>query len=71
MVRLGSERRGCYEGDMATRREDLVPDERLKAQEPGYAEWKRAKIERALAQSKDRAAMIPAERIWHDLGLEG
>ena len=56
---------------MATHREDVAPDERRKAQEPGYAEWKRAKIERALAQSKDREAMIPAERIWRDLGLEG
>lgn len=54
---------------MATRREDVAPDERLEAQEPDYNEWKRAKIERALAQSEDREAMIPAERIWRDFGL--
>lgn len=37
------------------------------APEPGYAEWKRAKVERGLAQTRDREAMIPAERIWRDL----
>lgn len=69
MVRLGSGRRECFAAGVATRSEDLRPDKRLEAQEPGYAEWKRAKIERVLTHSKDRAAMIPAERIWRDLGL--
>ena len=41
------------------------------AVEPGYAEWKREKIERGLAQTRDRSAMIPVDRIWSDLGLEG
>lgn len=40
------------------------------ATEPDYAEWKRAKVEKGLAQSRDRAAMIPVEQIWRDLKLE-
>jgi len=39
--------------------------------EPGHAAWKRAKVERGLAQAKDRDAMIPAERILRDFKLEG
>lgn len=31
--------------------------------EDGYAEWKRAKVERALAESRQRGAMIPAEQV--------
>ncbi|WP_153810791.1 hypothetical protein [Sphingomonas sp. RIT328] len=38
--------------------------------EPGYAAWKRAKIERGLDQSRDRGAMIPVDQIWRDLTLE-
>jgi hypothetical protein len=30
--------------------------------EPGYADWKRAKIERSLKQARDRLAMIPVEQ---------
>ncbi|WP_165954429.1 hypothetical protein [Sphingomonas sp. AAP5] len=39
--------------------------------DPGYAAWERAKIGRGLAQSRDRAAMIPVEQVWRDLKLEG
>lgn len=35
----------------------------------GYAAWKRAKIERGLAQSRDRATMIAAEQVLRDLKL--
>lgn len=38
--------------------------------EPGYADWKRAKVERALAQTAHREEMIPAAQVWRDLGLE-
>ena len=38
--------------------------------DPDHAAWKRAKIERGLAQSADRSAMIPAEEVWRKLGLE-
>jgi len=38
--------------------------------EAGYAAWKRAKIARGLAESRDRAAMIPVEQVWRDLKLE-
>ncbi len=50
-------------------------DERAKIEdaggspERGYEEWKRAKIERALAETHDRAAMIPIERIVRDFGV--
>ncbi|WP_210359359.1 hypothetical protein [Sphingomonas beigongshangi] len=33
------------------------------ARDKGYAAWKRAKIERGLAQRRDRSAMIPADAI--------
>ncbi|MEG3163256.1 hypothetical protein U1701_01480 [Sphingomonas sp. PB2P19] len=35
--------------------------------ERGYDAWKRAKIERGLAQSRDRSAMIPVEQVLRDL----
>ena len=38
--------------------------------EHGHAVWKLAKVERGLAQTEDRASLIPAEKVWHDLGLE-
>ena len=37
----------------------------------GHAAWKREKVLRGLAQTEDRAALIPAEQVWRDLGLEG
>jgi len=46
-------------------------DEAPAPAEPGYAAWKRAKIERGLEQAKDREAMIPVEQLWRDLTLEG
>lgn len=38
--------------------------------EPGYAAWKQAKVEKGLAQTADRSAMIPVEQVWRDLKLE-
>jgi hypothetical protein len=38
--------------------------------ERGYEAWKRAKVERGLAQAQDRAAMIPVEQVLRDLKLE-
>ena len=35
--------------------------------ERGYDAWKRAKIERGLAQSQDRDAMIPVEQVLRNL----
>lgn len=40
------------------------------ATEPGHVAWKRAKIERGLSQSADRASMISADEAWRKLGLE-
>lgn len=59
----------AYLGCMATH---ANPDDALgeTAIEPGYAAWKRAKIERGLEQARDRSAMIPVEQIWRDLTLE-
>jgi hypothetical protein len=41
------------------------------AAERGHAAWARMKIEKGLAQAKDRTSLIPAEKVWRDLGLEG
>lgn len=38
--------------------------------ERGYDSWKRAKVERGLAQAQDRSAMIPVEQVLRDLKLE-
>ena len=35
-----------------------------------YDAYVRAKVLLGLEQSRDRAAMIPIEQIWRDLGLE-
>jgi len=48
----------------------LKTDETDDPTEPGYDAWKRAKIERGLAQAQDRDAMIPVEQILADLKLE-
>lgn len=38
--------------------------------ERAHEAWKRAKIERGLAQAKDRASLIPMDKILRDFGLE-
>jgi hypothetical protein len=38
--------------------------------ERGYDAWKRAKVQRGLAQAQDRSAMIPVEQVLRDLKLE-
>lgn len=38
---------------------------------PGHTAWKRVKVERGLEQANDRASLIPADKVWRDLGLEG
>lgn len=40
------------------------------ATERGHEAWKRAKIERGLAQAQDRATLIPMNKILRDFGLE-
>lgn len=35
-----------------------------------YKAWKRDKVERGMEQAKDRAGLIPADKVWRDLGLE-
>jgi hypothetical protein len=40
------------------------------AAERGYEKWKREKVAKGMKQATDRDAMIPAEHIWRDLGLE-
>lgn len=57
---------------MATR--NKVPDYKIRDTDepkaPGYDAWKRAKIEKALEEAKDRSSLIPAEEVWRRLGLE-
>jgi hypothetical protein len=38
--------------------------------ERGHAAWKRAKIERGLAEAQDRSRLIPAEQLLRELGIE-
>ena len=38
--------------------------------EAGHAAWKRDKIKRGLEQARDREALIPADQVWRNLGLE-
>lgn len=40
------------------------------APERSHAAWLRAKVERGLAQARDRDAMIPAAQLPRALGLE-
>ena len=48
--------------------EHLRPDgERTDAD---YLAWKKAKIREGLKQAKDRSKMIPADKVWAELGLE-
>ena len=39
--------------------------------EPGYQQWKQAKVEAGLAEASDRESLISAEQVWRDLDLEG
>lgn len=52
-------------GDMADK---LIDDGR--APEPGYAEWKVARIAKAQEQARDRGAMIDADIVWKQLGCD-
>ena len=36
----------------------------------GFHAWKRTKVETGQEQSKDRDKMIPADKMWRELGLE-
>ncbi len=35
-----------------------------------YLVWKKAKVEKALEQSRDRSKLISADKVWERLGLE-
>jgi hypothetical protein len=35
----------------------------------GHAAWKQAKVKRGLEQANDRASLIPADKVWRDLGI--
>lgn len=55
---------------MSTRpKPDVELDPGEAATEPGHDAFVRAKVERGLAQSRDRASMISVDRIWRALGL--
>lgn len=38
--------------------------------DPEYVAYKKAKIEKGLAEAEDRSKLIPAHKVWEDLGLE-
>lgn len=38
--------------------------------ERGYKAWKAKKIEQGISESNDRSKMIPADKVWRELGLE-
>ena len=63
-----------YKAHILLMKSKLSADDKLRssdeAPERGYANWKRAKIELGLEQSRDRASMIPAEQVLRDFGLE-
>jgi len=59
---------------MMRRQLDISLDEKLgdtnADPERGYDAWLRRKIARGLDEARDREALIPAEQVWRDLGLE-
>ncbi|MFS0773551.1 hypothetical protein [Sphingomonas sp. 1P08PE] len=68
----GNRYASTYYAGMASsidQREKVEPEPA--SQDAGYDAWKRAKVERGLAQSRDRATMIPVEQVLRDLSLEG
>ena len=42
----------------------------VQSDEPEYKAWKEAKVKKGLAESEDRSKLVPAHKVWKDLGLE-
>ena len=38
--------------------------------DPEFQAWKEAKVKQGLAEAEDRSKLIPAHKVWEDLGLE-
>jgi len=38
--------------------------------DPEYLAWKESKVKKGLAEAEDRSKLIPAHKVWEDLGLE-
>ena len=38
--------------------------------DPAYRAWKQAKVDKALKEAEDRAALIPSDKVWSKLGVE-
>ena len=38
--------------------------------DPDYLAWKEAKVREGLEQAKDRSKMIPAHKVWAELGFQ-
>ena len=38
--------------------------------DPEYLAYKRAKVEKGLAEAEDRSKLTPAHKVWEALGLE-
>lgn len=59
--------------DQTTKTDDELQEHletRAESTDPDYLAWKEQKIKTGLEQSKDRASMIPASKVWEKLGLE-
>jgi len=65
----------CYNGFMSnTDTKDELEEHLAPAGQPSsdpeYKAWKRAKVKKGLDESSDRSKLIPAHKVWKDLGLE-
>ena len=50
--------------------DEHLAQSRTPSTDPDYVAYKKNKIEKGLAESQDRTKLIPAEKVWEDLGLE-
>ncbi|MGK9053190.1 hypothetical protein [Neorhizobium petrolearium] len=50
--------------------EELTEPQAAAAGDQDYASWKQEKIRKALKQSENRSAMIPAGKVWERFGFE-
>lgn len=55
---------------MATRIKEQDEPRPGEVADPGHDAWVCAKVEKALAQSRDRTKIIPIEQVWRDFDVE-
>ena len=69
------ERVFCYNGlmnDIETKEtlDDHLTPAGQPSTDPEYLAYKRAKVEKGLAEAEDRSKLTPAHKVWEALGLE-